>query len=685
MKDLEPWVCLFEQCSEPHKLFRDRNSWVSHMKNHACQWQCTLPGHPLQRFAIEESYDKHMDSAHPDFSTAQLSALKQWNLKPSAILFRSCPICSEPYVTEDEESQLSNVLLIQRRLQSHITRHLLRMAFHCIPFRDDDEDSVSSEPEETNRRVAESTVNKVPSVAYGDMDPSTDSFLLEEYADILSQPQPELSPSDMVDAEDWEFVRRQSLKPYPGHAEDPRLESFVRKYQIQELIDAGKASDPTLPCYIVPLDRNKVFYGRDDLLIWLSQKLCPADNESGQPHGPKPTLMNTIILRGAGGIGKTQVALEFVYRNMKKFDAVFWCHADDTGKLSADFDKIAIQLGLVPDASGDSRDQTLTRELVKGWLENPKKSYDESTTKADEIASWLLILDDVSKPEALLDYIPAGASHGSILITLPEHMQWTTPNAETVLVDPFKPDEAAGFLSKLTKRGESLHEQQFGSVIGRRVGGSPHELTFLARIIKEKNYTFEEFIQVQTERENMEAVLSLNLHDLRVEKDNFMFSSWALDVLEVGKELLDILSMFDSDGVPERLLTAWSDGAIIPGYPQNIEDYKEARNELLDYSLITQDKSTGSLLVHRRVQDAARRRMTTEVYLSVFYTCVALLNKCYPRQPFTWRHSVVNWPQIQQLYPHIIRLREHARPIEIVTANRVGDYQYARLCAEVAW
>jgi len=662
------------------------------MKTHASQWVCALPGHPPMRFGVEESYDQHMATTHRGFTTTQLAGLKKWNLKPSSIVFRSCPICNEEYLPEDALGpgiSESTILSFQRRLQSHITRHLVKVALHCIPFRDDDEASVSSEPEESNRRVAESTVNRVPSVVYGDMDPATDVFLLEEYADILLN-NPELPDCDMVSVQDWEFVRN-GTKPYKGHAEDPRLQTFVRKFQIEALIAAGQASDPVLPCRLVSLNPNKDFYGREALLKKLAQKLCPDDTAGLNPGSPPPK-MKTIILRGAGGIGKTQVAREFVLQNLKKFDAVFWCHADEVSKISTDFDNIAIKLGLVPDASGDSRDQSLTRQLVKGWLENPVKSYNEG--QASELVSWLLILDDVSKPQVLQDFIPTGGTHGSLLITLREHMHWSIPDSESEMVQPFAPDEAAAFLSKLTRRGESSMEQQFGNAIGRRVGGSPHELTFVARIIREKNYSFEEFIEAQTARENQQAILSLNLHDLkdrlkdrvRNDQDDFMFSSWALDVLELGTGLLDVLSMFDSDGVSERLLMSWSSSDLLmEDYPKNLEDYKDARMELLDYSLITQDRSSGSLMVHRRVQDAARRRMNPDRYLEVFYTCVALLNKSYPSQPFSWRHSVMNWPQIQQLYSHILRLRDYARPIKFTTKNRANDYQYAQLCAEIAW
>lgn len=47
------------------------------------------------------------------------------------------------------------------------------------------------------------------------------------------------------------------------------------------------------------------------------------------------------------------------------YDAIFWIHADERTKLASDFSHIAIDLGLLPAASQDAKDQVVTRELVK--------------------------------------------------------------------------------------------------------------------------------------------------------------------------------------------------------------------------------------------------------------------------------------------------------------------------------
>jgi hypothetical protein len=632
-----------------------------------------------------------MQSDHTGvFPPSQLATLKRRSQRPSTSLFDECPLCKKAYyaLPQTDSSAKVNpnqssaaVAYAQARLQKHITLELQRMALYCIPFHEGDEGSISSEDPE-NRRIDESTLDKVPSITFGDVDTSTDDSFLEEYANILSEII-EVPPSEMTSITDWEFVSQKKWESYPSYDKDRSLERLVRRFQIEALMALGKASDPELPCRLGILERNKDFYGRELLLAELSQKLCPTGNSQDDASPKSCSSMNIVVLQGTSGVGKTQTALEFVHRNVHNFDAVFWCHADEINKLSTDYDRIAIKLGLVPEASGDSRDQMLTRVLVKEWLEDPLKSYDEN--KVSEHASWLLVLDNITngtKTEVLSKFLPVKATRGAILITCPD--EWTSENFEVIQVSPFTPDEAAGFLSKLTKKGDSPEERILGTIIGRRVGGSPHELTLVARIINEKIYTFAE-IEAQSERDSQKAVLQLNLNDLKAESDQLLFSKWALDVLEDGIGLLDVLSLFDPDGVPERLLAISNGSGIMEDYPHTSEDYQDARSELIGYSLITRDRESECIHVHRSVQKAARSRMTFDRHCSVFYTCVALLNKAYPSLPFTWRHSVSHWREIQQLFDHIVRLREFSRPIKVTSSNIVGSFEYAKLCAEVGW
>lgn len=48
-----------------------------------------------------------------------------------------------------------------------------------------------------------------------------------------------------------------------------------------------------------------------------------------------------------GGVGKTQIAIQYAYRNMEKFDVILWIAADNAIAIGQSFRTIADGLGLL--------------------------------------------------------------------------------------------------------------------------------------------------------------------------------------------------------------------------------------------------------------------------------------------------------------------------------------------------
>jgi hypothetical protein len=128
-----------------------------------------------------------------------------------------------------------------------------------------------------------------------------------------------------------------------------------------------------------------------------------------------------LVLHGLGGIGKTQLSVEFARRHHTRFSSVFWLdgRTEDTLKQSVAVAATRIPKSQIPESSrtysaGKSGDLDAVVRDVMDWLSD-----------ADNNA-WLLIFDNVDRsyasPEAdrnaydVRRYMP-GADHGSILVT----------------------------------------------------------------------------------------------------------------------------------------------------------------------------------------------------------------------------------------------------------------------------
>lgn len=88
---------------------------------------------------------------------------------------------------------------------------------------------------------------------------------------------------------------------------------------------------------MIPYSQNERFFGRDALLDELSKTLSPAR---------LPKRQRKFALYGLGGCGKTQVALEYVYRHFDQYQVILWISSSSIEKIEKDFAEAAILLGL---------------------------------------------------------------------------------------------------------------------------------------------------------------------------------------------------------------------------------------------------------------------------------------------------------------------------------------------------
>ncbi|GHO99994.1 hypothetical protein KSF_100420 [Reticulibacter mediterranei] len=123
--------------------------------------------------------------------------------------------------------------------------------------------------------------------------------------------------------------------------------------EIRQLLEASMTS--VAPYWYLPFPKNPFFIGRSEELHALHNHLLACAD----------TAMPIFALQGMGGIGKTQVAIEYAYRYAFEYTALLWIDAQTPESLLVSLQHIAQVLQLP--ARLETNPQQLI-EAVQYWL-----------------------------------------------------------------------------------------------------------------------------------------------------------------------------------------------------------------------------------------------------------------------------------------------------------------------------
>src|SRR5580658_8184790 len=114
--------------------------------------------------------------------------------------------------------------------------------------------------------------------------------------------------------------------------------------------------------------RNRGFTGRDDLLVTVRERLLAGD------------LAVVQALHGMGGVGKTQLAIEYAHRFADSYDLIWWIDSEQALLIGDQFTALGLALSCVP--AGVSAEAARTA-VLSDLRQRP---------------GWLLIFDNAGQP-----------------------------------------------------------------------------------------------------------------------------------------------------------------------------------------------------------------------------------------------------------------------------------------------
>ncbi|KAF2238369.1 nb-arc and tpr domain-containing protein [Viridothelium virens] len=410
--------------------------------------------------------------------------------------------------------------------------------------------------------------------------------------------------------------------------------------------------------HITTVCRNKDFFGQEHVLDQIDQEFFPRETTQDQAESStdNTAIPRSFVLCGMGGIGKTEVAIEYLFSRRHKFDAVFWVYADTTQKLAAQFSTIASELGL---KGTDSKlDEVAAREMVKLWLSDPTGHYLHEDPAKNTQLKWLLVFDNADNPDIMYDWLPTEGPGSMLVTTRYPYMKENTYRLPMGLdLSPLEPSVGAAMLCKFSGRTGEPDATEAGTRIVQRLGCLPLAIAQMSAIIRRKHLSLNEFEEYYNENPR-------NLHRQRIPGSlgNYkqtVWTTWAVEQLSpAALAVLKVLSVVDPDRVPEKVLTDGADKVSLENFPKTKSAYFEARTELIQTSLVARNMATSELRLHRLVQDVVRETMAEEDLRSIFAAAVVLLSSLWPYVSGTdptrnqaWRYRIA-----EKYTTHIVRL-----------------------------
>nr|WP_133903887.1 FxSxx-COOH system tetratricopeptide repeat protein [Actinophytocola oryzae] len=366
--------------------------------------------------------------------------------------------------------------------------------------------------------------------------------------------------------------------------------------------------------------RNPNFTGRRELLEQLGKRLTAGGTTAVLPSA----------LHGMGGIGKTQIATEYIYRHLQDYDLIWWIDAARPTQIRSSLTDLAKQLGL----PGSSEAHTAVAAVR------------ESLRTGRPYRRWLLVFDAAETPESVRPFFPTNGP-GEILITS-RNADWAGV-ARPLELAVFERHES---IELLGRRGPTIDNVE-ADKLAEKLGDLPLAIEQAAAWRAVTGMPVSEYLRLFDE--SVAEILDTSAPS---DYELSVAAAWNVSFDELrtrnpaAHQILHICAFFSPEPISRDLFTGVSRVSISPELDEALRNpitLARAVRDINRYGLAKIDHGNNTIQLHRLVQLVLRSRvMAPAVQAQMLHGAHQLLASLDPNDP----ESARNWPRYRELLPH---------------------------------
>jgi hypothetical protein len=295
-----------------------------------------------------------------------------------------------------------------------------------------------------------------------------------------------------------------------------------------------------------------------------------------------------VAVRGLGGIGKSQLAVEYAHRELAKgrYAITWWLSAEKPRTLAKD---LALLAGPLAVAAGSDRRETIANVL----------------TALGQREDWLLIFDNASDPELIRRRLP---SRGGATIITSRVRAWDRI-ATQLDVEEFTRPESVAYLRRATHR----NEPDAADALAAALGDLPLALAQAAAfIVASQKLTIAGCLAIYGDMESAGQLLAKRIEGYPAS----VATTWMLHFDQLAKrnpaaiELLRLCSYLDPDDIDYDLILAYPHALpkVLADAVRTPVGKEETVQALLNVSLVTR-LDEHRIRMHRLVSQITREQL----------------------------------------------------------------------------